>query len=253
MSIHIIIKNKVIIEKMRIAGKLLAEIMQEAQSLVVIGKNTAEIDAIIEQNMRKKGLVPACKGYAGYNHATLISLNDVIVHGVPSKEIILKSGDFVKIDVVGAYKGYCVDMARYFFVGEVNPFVRKIAAVAQQALDSAIDNVVPGKKLSDISALIQQIVEREGFGVVRYFAGHGIGKDIHEAPDIPNYGVPGQGPILQPGMTLAIEPMITQGAYDVQIMADGWTAKTVDGGLAAHVEDTILVTEQGAEILTRLE
>lgn len=251
MSNTIIIKNKIAIEKMRIAGKLLANVMEEVKGIIDSGMNTEELDRIIEKKMIQSGLKPVCKGYAGYRHATCISLNDVVVHGIPSKEIILKFGDFVKIDVVGSYKGYCVDMARYFFIGEVNPLVRKIAQVAQKSLDFAISNIIPGKRLSDISALVQKIVEEEGFGVVRYFAGHGIGKSIHEAPDVPNYGKPGQGPVLQPGMTLALEPMITQGHYDIQIMDDGWTAKTVDGGLAAHVEDTVLVTEQGVEVLTR--
>jgi len=249
----ITIKNKASIEKMRIAGQKLAGIIASIKDLIVPGVSTWEIDHVIEQKMRTEGLKPECKGYGTYKHATCISVNDVIVHGIPSKEIILKSGDFVKIDVVGSYKGYCADMARCFFVGEANPKAVKMAHVAQQALDNAIRKISPGVRLSDISACIQQIVEKEGYGVVRYFAGHGIGKDMHEAPDVPNHGKPGQGPVLQEGMTLAIEPMITEGKYDVHILEDGWTAKTVDGGLAAHVEDTVLVTKNGVEILTRME
>jgi len=248
----IILKNKCAIDKMRTAGRQLALIMQDVVALIVPGADTASIDAFIEKRMLVAGLKPECKGYGGYRFATCISLNDVVVHGIPSKEVILKSGDFVKIDVVGSYKGYCADLARYFFVGNVNPVAQRMADTAQQALDAAIALAKPGLKLSDISSTIQNIVEQEGFGVVRDFAGHGIGKNLHEAPNIPNYGKPGQGPTLQEGMTLAIEPMISEKSYKVHIMDDGWTAKTIDGGLAAHVEDTVVVTKNGVEVLTRL-
>ena len=249
----IIIKNKAAIDKMRAGGALLAEIGERMRPYAEQpGISTFEIDRIIDVMMVKAELKPVCKGYGTYKNATCISLNDVVVHGIPSKEVILKSGDFVKIDVVGAYKSYCVDFTRYFFVGEVPPVARRLAEVAQLALDKAIAAIVPGKRLSDISYLIQQEVEGAGFGVVREFAGHGIGKRIHEAPDVPNFGKPGQGPVLQEGMTLAIEPMITEKNYAVRIMPDGWTARTVDGGLAGHVEDTIVVTKNGAEILTRV-
>lgn len=249
----IIIKNKKAIEKMRIAGKILAEIMKEVADKVIIGASTEEIDQFIEKKMLLSGVKPECKGYAGYKHATCISLNDVVVHGVPSNKVILKSGDFVKIDVVGSYKKYCADMTRYFFVGQVSDNVKNIAKVAQSSLNMAIDKVVAGNHLSDLSACIQKEVESYSYNVVRQFAGHGIGKFIHEDPDIPNYGVAGQGPILRPGMTLAIEPMITEGSFEIKIMKDGWTAKTADGGLAAHVEDTVLVTDNGPEILTRID
>ena len=248
----IIVKNKASLAKMRTAGQLLAGIMIKVKDRVVPGVSTYELDAFIEEQMRFVDLKPTCKGYGTYKHATCISLNDVVVHGIPSKEVILKSGDFVKIDVVGSYKDYCADMARYFFVGDPTPVAQRLADVAQKALDAAIAAVKPGIRLSDISALIQRIVEKEGFGVVRDFAGHGIGKSIHEEPQVPNYGTPGNGPVLVEGMTLAIEPMITEHSYKTKVMPDRWTAKTVDGGLAAHVEDTIVVTKNGAEILTRL-
>ena len=247
------IKNKIAIEKMKTAGKLLASIMEEVGVQVKIGVTTLQIDSFIEKRMLEVGLHPECKGYAGYKYATCISLNDVIVHGVPSDKIVLKSGDFVKIDVVGSYKNYCADMARYFFVGEVNQQVKKIAITAQKALDSAIEKAVEGNRLSDLSACIQKTVERQGFNVVRRFSGHGIGRQMHEEPDIPNYGQPNQGPVLREGMTLAIEPMITQGDYAVEIMNDGWTAKTLDGGLSAHVEDTVLITKNEPVVFTRLQ
>ncbi len=246
------IKNKVSIDKMRSAGKLLSSVMNEIGQNVVVGVSTAEIDFLFEKLMARVGLKAPCKGYGTYKHATCISVNDMVVHGVPSKDIILKSGDFVKIDAVGSFEGYCADMARPFFVGEVSPKVRSLADTAQHALDEAIGLVKPGIFLSDISAAIQNVVERAGFGVVRYFSGHGIGKSFHEAPDIPNYGKPGMGPILREGMALAIEPMIVEGSYEVKIAADGWTARTCDGGLAAHVEDTVVVTRDGVENLTRI-
>jgi methionyl aminopeptidase len=245
------VKDKIAIDKMRTAGKLLAQILEKVRSLVVEGANTWDLDRVIEADMRFAGLKPECKGYAGYKYATCISLNDVIVHGVPSKEIVLKSGDFVKIDVVGSYQGYCADLSRYVFVGQANPVALKLAKVAQQALDAAIDLAIPGNKVSDISARIQQIVESSGFSVIRKFAGHGIGRTMHEEPDIPNYVHPGCGFLLKPGMTLAIEPMIAENGFHVKTMSDGWTAKTLDGGLAAHVEDTVLITDGVAEVLTR--
>lgn len=249
----IVIKNKLALEKMRIAGKLLVPIVKEAGKLLKPGVNTLEIDSFVTNSMRKAGLKPECIGYGTYKYATCISVNDVIVHGIPSEKVVLKSGDFVKIDVVGSYKNYCVDMARYFFVGSVDPEVKRIAAVAQRALDAAIAQAVPGAHLHDISATVQEEVEREGYGIVRDFAGHGVGRDIHEEPEIPNFGKRGTGPVLREGMTLAIEPMITQGSPKVKIMADGWTAKTVDGGIAAHVEDTVVVSPHGPEVLTRPE
>lgn len=249
----IVVKNKIALDKMRVAGRLLAQILGEVSSQVVLGANTLEIDTFIEKKMRKAGLVPVCKGYGGYEYATCISLNDTVIHGVPSQKTVLKSGDFVKIDVAGSYKGYCADMTRCFFVGEVSNMVKRLSRVAQRALDAAIDEIAPGKRVSDISARVQREVESQGFGIVRTFAGHGIGKKLHEEPQVPNYSEPGQGPILREGMTLAIEPMITEKSYEVRVMEDGWSVKTVDGGLAAHVEDTVAVVKGGAEVLTRLD
>ena len=247
-----LVKNKSAIDKMTIAGRHLAQIMEELVGLVVLGVNTHDLDALIEHKMISRGLKPVCKGYAGYQYATCISINDVIVHGIPSKETVLKSGDFVKIDLSASYKSYCADTARYFFVGEASEKAQRIAAVAQQALDAAIKVAIPGNRVSDISACVQGIVEKAGYSVIRVFAGHGIGKDLHEEPDIPNYGKPGRGMVLQNGMTLAIEPMIAEGDYEVTIMKDGWTARTADGGLSAHVEDTVVVRLGGADVLTRL-
>jgi len=247
-----LIKNKIAIEKMRIAGNRLAMILKEIEPAVIAGVSTWDLDRQIEEKMRKSQLNPECKGYAGYKHATCISLSDGIVHGIPSKDLILKSGDFVKIDVVGSYKGYCADMTRYFFVGVVSQTVKRMAVTAQQALDEAIELVAPGVKISKVSACIQDRVEQAGFSVIRVFAGHGIGKDLHEEPDVPNYRKAGDDVVLREGMTLAIEPMISERSYEVRIMQDGWTAKTADGGISAHVEDTVLVVRNGSEVLTRI-
>ncbi|MBL4588186.1 type I methionyl aminopeptidase [Candidatus Babeliales bacterium] len=251
----IIIKNKRSIDYMRKAGKSLAEVFVQFQSsrLLQIGVSTHAIDQWFEKEMRFQGLKPECKGYAGYKHATCISVNDVIVHGVPSEHIVLSDGDMVTIDVVGSHKGYCADMARSFLIGNASKVASSLIDTAQRALDKAIQKVTPGILLSEVIYEIQTTVESEGFGIVRQFAGHGIGRSLHEEPDVPNYvDEESSKIILREGMAIAIEPMITEGSYDVKIMPDGWTAKTVDGKLAAHVEDTILITATGCEVLTRL-
>lgn len=246
----ITIKNKLALQKMQNAGHLLSEVFEIIPSLLKVGISTLTLDSLIESELRKRGLVSQAKGYRGYKHATCISVNDEVVHGVPGQRI-LQEGDLVKVDICAASKDYCADMARCFFIGNVSEEAKKLVAVAQQALDEGIKAAVPGNRLSDISFAIQQVVEKHGFGVVRDFAGHGIGKNMHEEPEILNYGNPGQGPLLRAGMTLALEPMITMGDYKVFVAKDGWTAKTKDGSFAAHVEDTIAITESGPKILTR--
>lgn len=247
----IIIKNNVIIRKMEHAGKMLATIFCDLKQHIKSGISTGELDAWIVQQLKSKNLISATKGYMGYQHSSCISLNDEVVHGVPSFTRFLKDGDLVKVDVCASWQGYHADMARAFFVGNVSQEAYTLTQVAQNALDKGIEMAYPGNHLSDISAAIQQEVERAGFGVVRDFAGHGIGKKMHEEPEILNYGKPGKGLILRPGMTFAIEPMITKGSYKVFIAEDGWTVRTLDKSLAAHVEDTILITQQEPKILTR--
>jgi len=206
----------------------------------------AAFDAI-----KRFGMISETCGYKGYRHATCISVNDEVVHGIPHSEKVLLDGDIVKIDICASLDGYCADMARSYVVGVPHASVRDFVQVAQTALDAGIARAIVGGRLSDISAAIQQTVERAGYGVVRDFAGHGIGKVMHEEPEILNYGAPGRGPLLRAGMTLAIEPMITMGDWRVFVAEDGWTVKTKDGSLAAHIEDTIVITELGPEILTR--
>lgn len=248
----IIIKNKLAISKMATAGKLLAQIMQDVAPLIKPGVSSIEIDQWVEGQQKAKGLNSLMKGYKGYGYVTCISVNDVVVHGVPNKATVLADGDLVKIDMCAAWNGYAADMARCFMVGNPNPQAKKLADVAWDALNQGISKVRAGNRLSDISAAIQETVEAAGFGVVRMFAGHGIGKQMHEDPEIVNYGKPGKGPVLRPGMALAIEPMITAGSYEVYIELDRWTARTRDKSLAAHVEDTVVVTEGEPLILTRL-
>lgn len=247
----IMIKNKASIRKMHQAGQLLAELYEELIPIIRPGICASEIDSWVEKKLKEKGLVSRMKGYMGYKHVTCISINDEVVHGIPQDNKVLHSGDLVKVDICASWQGYCADMARAFFVGDVDTKIKKLVSVAQQALDVGIEHAQAGKHLTDISAAIQQEVERHGFSVVRDFAGHGIGKQMHEDPEVLNFGKPGKGPVLRPGMALAIEPMITMGKYDVYITDDGWTVKTVDKSMAAHVEDTVVITETGPCVITR--
>ena len=247
----ILIKNKLSIQKMHTAGQAVAELLDNIADVIKPGLSTLELDTWIAQELKKRNLVSQTKGYKGYNHVSCISINDEVVHGVPCKSKIIQKNDLVKVDICAAWKGYCADAARSYVVGNPQATIQKLINVAQDALDKAIEKAIPGNRVSDISATIQAEVEKHGFGVVRDFAGHGIGKSMHEEPEILNYGKPGKGPILRSGMTFAIEPMITMGKYDVYVTNDGWTVKTRDKSLAVHVEDTIVVTENGPQILTR--
>ena len=246
------IKNKVSINKMLQVGHLLAEMFKTLESLIRPGMNALAIDSLIEDYLNKNGLVSKMKGYRGYKHVCCVSINDEVVHGVPRADKIIEAGDLVKVDVCASWRGYCADMARSFLIGNGQMSKKsKLILVAKKALDKGIEQAQVGNRLSDISAAVQKEVEQHGFAVVRDFAGHGIGKQMHEEPEILNYGKPGQGIVLQAGMTFAIEPMITMGDYKIYITEDGWTAKTVDKSLAAHVEDTIVITENGPKVLTR--
>jgi methionyl aminopeptidase len=248
----ITIKNKLSIYKMETAGKALSDIFNEMSSIIEPGMTTLALDSWIATQLKKGGLHTRMQGYMGYKHVSCISVNDEVVHGVPRADCSLQAGDFVKVDVCASWKGYCADMARGFIVGSVvNPDVQRFAAAAQSALDKGIAQAYAGNYLTDISAAIQKEVEAHGYGVVRDFAGHGIGKQMHEDPEILNYGEPGKGPRLRPGMAFALEPMITMGSYKVYVTQDGWTVKTEDKSLAAHVEDTVVITENEPKIVTR--
>lgn len=247
------IKNRQAIEKMYKAGQLLASILEEISSKIQPGVTTGDLDEWIEEQLFLHKLRSECKGYSGYKHVSCISVNDEVVHGIPSAKNFLRSGDLVKVDVCASWQGYCADLARCFFVGkEVAADAARLVGIAQEALNKGIEQARVGNRVSDISAAIQEEVERHGFGVVRDFAGHGIGKKMHEDPEVVNYGKPGLGPVLREGMALAIEPMITAGDYQISIDEDGWTVRTVDKSLAAHVEDTVVILEKGPLIVTRI-
>jgi methionyl aminopeptidase len=248
----ITIKNNHAQERMAVAGRLLAELFEILRGVIQPGVTTLQIDRFIDEYIQKHKMISCTKGYHGYRHASCISVNDEVVHGVPHERTLLKDGDLVKIDVCASYDGYCADMARPFFLGTPSLEVTAFMGAAQEALDAGIACARPTERLGTLSATIQGVVERHGYGVVREFAGHGIGKKMHEAPEILNYGKADCGPVIKSGMAFAIEPMITMGDYKVYLLDDGWTVKTADKSLAAHVEDTVLVTDHGPKIITRL-
>lgn len=247
----ITIKNKSSIQKMEEAGKRLSILFEELKPFVQAGITTMFVNDWIEQQLKKSGLVSRMKGYMGYKYVSCISINNQVVHGVPSEKRVLQEGDFFTVDVCASFKGYCADMARIFYVGSMPKNIQTFAQVAERSLYAGVAQAVVGNRLTDISAAIQKEVEAAGFGVVRDFAGHGIGKLMHEDPEVLNYGAPGQGPVLRAGMALAIEPMITMGSYEVHIEEDGWTVCTNDDSLAAHVEDTIIITQDGPKVITK--
>ncbi|MBA3751978.1 type I methionyl aminopeptidase [Candidatus Dependentiae bacterium] len=249
----ITIKNSFAQEKMAIAGSLLAQLFEKLYTFVQPGMTTHAVDAFIENYLTAHKLKSSSKGYLGYKHVSCISVNDEVVHGVPRETTVLALGDLIKIDICASYDGYCADMARSFVLGAVDKAVADFIQTGQSALDKGIAAAQEGARLSDISAAVQQEVESHGYGVVREFAGHGIGKKMHEDPEILNYGKRGCGPVIRAGMAFAIEPMITMGDYKIFLLPDGWTAKTVDKSLAVHVEDTIIITNNGPVIITRLQ
>ena len=246
----IIIKAKHELDLMREAGKVNAYILNELQNLIKPGISTLEIDRFVERTVKKHGMIASEKGYCGYPASICVFINDEGVHGIPSKKRILRDGDIVSCDLVVEYQGYMADAARTYPVGNVSPEAAYLIKTAEKAFWNGIAYAKEGYRLSDISHAIQETVEGEGFGVIRDFVGHGIGSEMHEDPQIPNVGKPGKGPRLQRGMTLAIEPMITQGSWEVDILEDDWTAVTIDGGLAAHYENTVIITDGEPELLT---
>jgi len=247
----IILKSPQEIEKIRSAGKIVAETIEELKKWVHPGITTKELDRVAEEFIIKKGGVPAFKGYRGYPNTACISVNNEIVHGIPS-ERVLKEGDIVSIDLGVLLDGYYGDAALTLPVGRINNGAKRLLDVTETALYRAIEKTVIGNRVSDISYTIQSYVESAGYSVVREFVGHGIGRSLHEDPPVPNFGEPGKGPRLKIGMVLAIEPMVNMGASDLFILDNGWTAVTRDKSLSAHFEHTVAVTEGGPEILTVL-
>lgn len=238
---------------MRAAGQRLAQLFATVLTDVVLpGVTTAAIDRAIEVYLADQGLVSQTKGYCGYRHVSCISINDEVVHGIPSVRRYIADEDIVTVDVCASWQGYCADMARTFLMPKASPAAKDLVCTAQRALDAGIAVALPGNTIGTISAAIQGVIETAGYCVVRDFAGHGIGKKMHEEPELLNYGVAGTGETIQPGMAFAIEPMLTVGSADVYVERDGWTVKTIGRGLAAHVEDTVIITAQGPELITRL-
>ena len=235
---------------MREAGKVTGQILRDLEGLMRPGVATIEIDRFVERAIKAAGMSAAEKGYCGYPASICVSINEEVVHGIPSKKRILREGDIVSLDLVVENHGYMADAARTYGVGQISPEARHLIETAKQAFFNGITFAKEGYRLSDISNAVQKTVEGEGFGVIRDFVGHGIGSSMHEDPQIPNYGKPGKGPRLQRGMVLAIEPMICQGSYEVDVLTDDWTAVTVDGGLAAHYENTVVITDGEPELLT---
>ena len=236
---------------MREAGKIVAETHQILKEAVRPGISTLELDKIAEDNIRKYNAIPSFKGYGGFPGSICASVNDEVVHGIPSSRI-LKEGDIVSLDIGAYYKGYHSDSAKTHGVGVISEEDRKLIEVTKQSFYEGIKFAKEGYRLSDISHAIQEYVEKYGFSVVRDLVGHGIGTQLHEDPQIPNYGLPGKGPRLQSGMVLAIEPMINAGRYKVKILSDDWTVVTADGKKSAHYEHTIAITEDEPIILSKI-
>ena len=237
---------------MRYAGKVAYETLNLMETLIHEGVTTKHLDIEAEKFIRSKNCTPSCLGYEGFPSSICASINDEVVHAIPSNRK-LKSGDIITIDVGAIYKGYHGDAARTHLCGNVSAERRKLVEVTKQSFFEGIKQAKPNNRLSDISHAVQQYAESFGYGVVRDFTGHGIGTRMHEDPAIPNYGEPGHGLILRKGMTLAIEPMITAGTYKVRVLADDWTTITADHKDSAHYENTIVITDDGCEILTKLK
>jgi len=236
---------------MEVANRIVAEILVGVKERVQPGIETRELDELAEEMCRQHKVAPAFKGYRGYPRSICVSVNEEIVHGIPGARKI-KVGDLVSLDFGVKYQGYYGDAAVTVAVGEVDSQARKLMEITETALYAGISQAKVGRRLTDISHAVQGVVEGAKFGVIREFVGHGIGRSLHEDPQIPNFGPPGRGPLLQAGMTLAIEPMTSMGAWQVRILEDGWTAVTQDGSYAAHFEHTVAVTENGPLILSRL-
>ena len=247
------LKSEREIERMRASGKVVAEVLQALGAEIRPGVATAELDRLAESIIRAHGGArPAFKGYGGFPASICASVNEEVVHGIPSKSRTLEAGDIVGIDVGVLMDGYHADAARTFAVGPVTEETRRLLAVTQSALEAGIDAARPGARLGDVSAAIQSVAEAAGFSIVRDLVGHGIGQHLHEDPQVPNFGVEGRGLELEPGLVIAIEPMVNVGGSEVRTLEDAWTIVTIDGSLSAHFEHTVAITENGPDILTRV-
>jgi methionyl aminopeptidase len=247
----IMIKTPQEIEKMRRSGQILRQVHEAIRPLVVAGATTQDLENVANAKIDSFGAKAAFKGYHGFPAALCTSLNDQVVHGMPSNKTILRDGDILSIDCGVIVDGFYSDAAVTYAIGTPSAKTKRLLAVTQASLEAAIQEAVPGGRLFDISATVQEMCEAEGFGVVKEFVGHGIGRAMHEDPQVPNFGTRGKGPRLKAGMVLAIEPMINAGSADVKVLKDGWTAVTLDGSYSAHFEHTVAITKDGPLVLTR--
>ena len=249
----ITLKNAAQITAMRDAGRITGEALLIARDMVRPGVSTYEIDQAIRRHIEKCGATPAFLGYCGFPASACISINDEVIHGIPSKDRILKDGDIVKIDTGATYRGYVGDSARTIPVGNVSDEAKKLIQVTRDSFWAGVEKLEAGNRLGDVGSAIDTLVRQNGFSTVKRYVGHGIGTAMHEQPDVPNFGTPGRGIRLSAGMTLAIEPMVNVGRADVIELNDGWTVKTADSSLSAHYENTVALTSNGVLILTEVE
>ena len=247
------VKNDSEIQKMREAGKVTAAVLKQMTEMVKPGISTLDLDQAAEKTIRSFGATPLFLGYYGFPGSICASVNEEVVHGIPKKDRILKSGDIISIDTGARLDGFCSDAAITLGVGKVSDEAQRLMDVTKKSLYKAIGQVKPGRRLGDVQHAVETFAISQGMGVVRDYCGHGIGRNMHEEPSIPNFGKPGTGPLLEKGMVLAIEPMLTAGTFRVRELDDGWTVVTRDGSYAAHFEHTVAVTANGSESLTAFE
>lgn len=236
---------------MRKAGKIVADTVARLEEALRPGITTLELDRIAEEAIGSAGATPSFKGYRGYPASICTSPNEVIVHGIPSESVVLEEGDIISVDVGAYLEGFHADSAWTFPVGELDARIGELLKVTQASLDAAIEKCVPGVRLGDVGLAVQEVAEAAGFSVVREYAGHGVGRALHEEPSVPNYGPAGRREVLAPGMTIAIEPMVNVGGPETKALDDGWTVVTADGSRSAHFEHTVAITDDGHEILTK--
>ena len=247
------LKNAAQIKAMREAGRITGEALLVAREHVREGVSTYELDRVIRQYIEKSGAKPSFLGLYGFPGSACISINDEVIHGIPSKKRILQEGDIVKIDLGACYKGYHGDSARTIPVGKVSDQAQKLIEVTRESFFAGVAQLKSGNRLGDVGSAIDTVVKANGFSTVRKYIGHGIGKDVHEAPDVPNYGTPGRGVRICSGMVLAIEPMVNAGTFEVRELSDGWTVVTADRRLSAHYENTVALTDEGVLNLTLID
>ncbi len=247
------LKNKSQIAIMREAGRITGEALALARDAVKPGVSTKEIDTLIRHHIERSGAKPSFLGYGGFPASACISINEQVIHGIPSSKVILKEGDIVKIDVGAFYQGYHGDSARTFAVGRISEDAARLIDITEKCFWAGVEKIKPDARIGDLGHAIESLATAHGYGVVRRYVGHGVGQNLHESPDVPNYGTAGRGARVCPGMTIAVEPMICIGSGEVKELLDGWTVVTADNTLSAHYEHTVALTENGLEILTQVD